>query len=123
MAVQIVVAALPLIKEFITAGASYLAAREHEKTERERIAAQLEACLTTINKNHEIFLQALENNHAEIMEAYKLANDLLKDSECRKNLALVAQVLEFVKTTHTSSNSSLSAMVSSIAANQIHRIG
>ena len=44
---------LPIIKELIDAATEYQMCKEHERTQRMKIEAQLEACLTTINRNHE----------------------------------------------------------------------
>ena len=49
------IAALPVIKELITAAANYQMCKEHETTERLKLEAQLEACLTAINANQANF--------------------------------------------------------------------
>ena len=95
------VAALPVIKELITAATQYQMCKEHEKTERIKIEAQLEACLTTINNNHESFLRAMDDNHRVITKAYDEVEKLLSNPVICTNPTLLQAVLTFLQNVHT----------------------
>lgn len=113
---------ISIIKELITAGASYMACREHERTERERISAQLEACLTAINTNYSLFSQALAQNHEYAMKAYDTAEKLLANPVVAMNATLLEKILTFLQNSHSVSNDRLSSMVNGIAANPLPKI-
>lgn len=94
------VAAVAVVKELITAAAQYQMCKEHEKTQRIKIEAQLEACLAAINSNHEGFLRAMDDNRAYINRAYDMAEKLLADSKISTNPNLLQAILTFLQNAH-----------------------
>lgn len=55
----------------------YLACREQEKTERERIGAVLEVALAQINAQFDLYKQAMENSHKQFLTAADLVKSIL----------------------------------------------
>lgn len=123
MAGQIALAGLALLKEFISAGASYLACREHERTEREKIAAQLEAYITAINSNYSMYSKILDANQANAMRVYDMAENLLKDSSVYTNPILLQGILTFVQNTHSENSAKMIALTNAVASTKLPRIG
>ena len=106
---------VPVISDFIKAGAEYLACREREQTKRERIAAELEAKLTMINKNYDLCSKILADNHEYTMKAYSIAENLLNKPQVMENPALLSQILTFVSETHSKAGDNLTAMFSGLS--------
>ena len=102
---------LPIIKELITAAAQYQMCREREKTERIKIEAQLEACLTAINKNHENFLRAMDDNRLVITKAYDSVQNLLSNPAICTNQNLLQAVLIFLQNVHATHGKNFVAAV------------
>lgn len=123
MAGQIAVAGAALLKEFISAGFSYLACREHEKTEREKIAAQLEAYITAMNSNYSMYSKILDANQANAMRVYDMAENLLKDSSVYTNPILLQGILTFVQNTHSENSAKMIALTNAVASTKLPRIG
>lgn len=123
MAGQIALAGLALLKEFISAGASYLACREHERTEREKIAAQLEAYITAINSNYSMYSKILDANQTNAMRVYDMAENLLKDSSVYTNPILLQGILTFVQKTHSENSAKMIALTNAVASTKLPRIG
>ncbi len=88
-----VAAAIPLIKEVITGITSYLATKEQAKTERQRIAAELEAKLTAINMRYNSIDKGLQYNHEEVMQYYNLIEELIKAPYIKENPDLLKAAL------------------------------
>lgn len=65
------------ISALIKGCTDYLACREREKTERERIEATLEVVLAQINARFALYKQALRNSHEQFMIAANLAKPML----------------------------------------------
>ena len=107
--------ALPVLKELISAAAQYQMCKEHEKTERMRIEAQLEACLATINKNHENFLRAMDDNRSYITQAYDATEKLLDNPAVCTNPILLQQVLDFLQNAHATHSNNFIAVVNANA--------
>ena len=101
------VVAADLLKEFISAGASYLECKEREITRRERIAAELEAKLTLINKNYDLNSKILASRHEEVMRAYQTAEKLLQTPQILEDAAKLKAVLEFLAKAHSDHSLSL----------------
>lgn len=88
------------LKESINAATQYAMCREHEKTERERIAARLEAQLTIINKSYDAYALELSKHHEEAMSLYKQLTDLIKQSDVIGNLELTKTILQTLQIVH-----------------------
>ena len=88
------------LKEAINAATQYAMCREHERTERERIAAQLEAKLAIINKNFDAYSLALRTHHDEVMFLYRQLTDMLKQPQTLGNLALTKEILQTLQVMH-----------------------
>lgn len=116
------VAALPVIKELITAAANYQMCKEHERTQRMKIEAQLEACLATINKDHRNFLRAMDDNKQFISRAYDAAEVLLANPAIATNPNLLQAVLMFLQNAHAEHSIKFVAAVNAHASTPL-RIG
>lgn len=57
----------------------YLACREHEKTERERIGAILEVALAQINAHFSAYHEALKLHHHQVMGICDSLKEIIKD--------------------------------------------
>lgn len=102
---------LPIIKELIDAATEYQMCKEREKTKRLAIEAQLEACLTVINKNHEQFMRVMDDNHSLVMKAYDAVEKLLSDPAIISNADKLQLVLIFLQNVHaTYSNNFIAAV-------------
>lgn len=99
MAVPAVIA-VQALKEAINAATQYAMCREHERTERERIAARLEAQLEIINKNFDAYSLALRNHHEEAMSLYRQLTDILKQPQVIGNLDLTKNILQTLQIIH-----------------------
>ena len=117
-----VAAALPVLKELITAATQYQMCKEHEHTERLKIEAQLEACLATINSNHESFMRAMDSNQATVMKAYDAAENLLANPAIATNPTLLQSILTFLQYAHAKHSDNFIAAVNSHSL-QLPRIG
>lgn len=91
---------LPIIKELIDAVTEYQMCKEREQTKRLAIEAQLEACLTVINTNHEQFLRAMDDNRNLAMTAYDAVEKLLAAPSVASNPELLQGVLTFLQSVH-----------------------
>lgn len=123
MAAPVIVAGLALLKEFVSAGASYLACREHEKTERERIAAQLEGYLTAINAQYSTYSRILDANNADAMRFYSMAENLLQDPSVCTNPVLLQGILTFVQNLHSKNSDKMIALTNAVGGTKLPRIG
>ena len=99
MAVPAVVA-VQVFKETINAATRYAMCREHEKTERERIAARLEGHLATINKNYDAYALELSKHHEYVMTLCKELTDMLKLPNVIGNLELTKSILQTLQIVH-----------------------
>ena len=97
----------------IDAATEYQMCKEREKTKRLAIEAQLEACLTVINKNHEKFLRAMDYNHSDMMTAYNVVEKLLSDPNITSNADKLQSVLTFLQNVHTNYSNKFIANVNS----------
>lgn len=88
------------LKEAINAATQYAMCREHEKTERERIAARLEAQLAIINKNFDAYSLELSAHHNEAMFLYRQLTDMLKQPQVLTNLDLTKNILQTLQVMH-----------------------
>ena len=107
--------ALPVIKEMINAASQYLACKEHERTERERISAQLEAKLTIINKQFDTYSQVLAEHHDYAMKSYKVAEDLINDPFVRSNIELMKCAMTFFANVHSKNSDNLTSMFANMS--------
>ena len=123
MAAPVVVAGLALLKEFISAGASYLACREHEQTERAKIAAQLEGYLTAINAQYSTYSRILDANNADAMRLYSMAESLLQDPSVCTNPVLLQGILTFVQNLHSKNSDKMIALTNAVGSTKLPRIG
>ena len=117
------VAALPVLKELITAAAQYQMCKEHERTERIKIEAQLEECLATLNANHEKFFRAMDDNSDMINRAYDAAEKLLADPKVSANPNLLQAVLMFLQNVHAVHSVNFVNAVNANAITRLPRIG
>ena len=106
-------AATALLKDVINAATNYAMCKEHERTERTRIAATLEAKLTLINTQYNEFSASLVENHVQFMQAYEIFGSLLKNPTFYENANAVKEVLTFLQNVHESSGKRISEMVDS----------
>lgn len=88
------------LKEAINAATQYAMCREHERTERERIAARLEAQLAIVNKNFDAYSLALRSHHDEAMFLYRQLTDLLQQPQVLGNLDLPKTILQTLQVMH-----------------------
>ena len=118
-----IVAGLPILEKLITAATEYQMCKEHEKTERFKIEAQLEACLTAINKNHEAFLHEMNDNQSLAMRAYDVVEQSLSKPEIITNPNLFQSVLLFLQNVHAEHSKNFVTAVNKNAPKNLPRIG
>lgn len=94
--------AVGVAKDIIAAGADYLKCREHEQTERRRIAALLEAKLTEINKKSDLYSYSVKTTHEETMAVYQTFQNLLKSPYIAENPSLVEKIMDNMMLHHSS---------------------
>lgn len=99
-----------ILKDVINAGASYLECKEIEQTKRERIAAELEAKLTLINKHYDLCEKELANHHELAMKAYEKAEKMLNNPKVMEDVNLLKAVLTFLGNAHADNVNSISRM-------------
>lgn len=121
--VPVALSGLALLKEFISAGASYLACREHEKTERARIAARLEGYLTTLNAQYSIYSRILDSYDRDAMKIYTMAENLLQDPSVYTNPVLLQGILTFVQNFHAKNSDGMIALTNAVASSNLPKIG
>lgn len=83
------------ISALIKGCTDYLACREREKTERERIGAALEVALAQINAQFDLYEQALRNSHEQFMIAADLVKPMLSMPSVSEEMARSA--LQFLQ--------------------------
>lgn len=69
---------IDITKESIRCFTDYMKCREHEKTERKRIAAALRAVQYQIDAQKEVYLKKLEGDARERKDLYEKANEALQ---------------------------------------------
>ena len=106
-----IAAGAQILKELISAATQYQMCKEHERTERMKIEAQLEACLTMINSDHEKFLREMDDNRAVIVRAYDFVEKLLNDPKIFNNPNLLQAVLTFLQNAHATHSQNFIAAV------------
>ena len=107
--------ATAVISEFIKCGTEYLACKEREQTKRAKIAAELEAKLTAINKHYDICSRILADNHEYTMKVYDIAENLLNKPQIMENPAMLKEVLNLVSNAHSQTGNNLTTMFSSLS--------
>ena len=117
------IAALPVIKELITAAANYQMCKEHETTERLKLEAQLEACLTAINANQANFFRAMEDNREVINRAYDAAEKMMLNPKIFDNPTLFQSVMMFLQNAHATHSLNFANAVNAHPAARLPRIG
>ena len=70
----IIAGAVDITKHAIQCLTEYMECKEHEKTERKRITAELKAAIYRIDAQKEICLRSLENEHEQKMYLYSMLN-------------------------------------------------
>ena len=116
------VATLSVLKELITAATQYQMCKEHERTERMKIEAQLEAALTIINRDHENFMRAMDDNQATITRAYDAVEGLLANPAIATNPTLLQMILTFLQHAHSTHGNNFANVVNAHSA-RLPRIG
>lgn len=79
-----------VFKEQIRCNNEFKMCKEKERTERERIRAQLTICQDIINKNHDQIMTMIENN-------YSLLNNFMKSMQEKIDIAVKGNNLELIK--------------------------
>ena len=90
-----------LLKEMITSASNLAVCREQERTKRAQIEAELEAKLTVINKNYDLYSAVLSNHHEIAMKSYDICEKLLQNPVAMENPTLLQLILEFISKTHS----------------------
>jgi signal transduction protein with GAF and PtsI domain len=88
--------ALDIVKESIRCFTDYMKCREQEESERRRIAAQLRAINNAIDAQRESYFETLEKNHANVMEAYKMGNEVIKEAFKTGQMEMVKETYQFI---------------------------
>ena len=114
---------LSIVKDLITAVANYQMCKEQERTKRLQIEAQLEACLTAINKNHAQYDKIFAANHEYAMKAYAAAENLLSNPAVTTNANILQQVLNFLQNAHKTASGDLVSLANAISSMPLPKIG
>ena len=103
-----------IVKEMITSASNLAVCREQERTKRAQIEAELEAKLTVINKNYDLYSAVLSNHHEIAMKSYDICEKLLQNSAMLQNPTLLQLILEFIQKTHANNVGMANNDISSI---------
>ena len=112
--------AAEVLSSVIKGCTDYLACREHEKTERERIGAVLEVALAQINANIEIYRANLDLLHCQVMSVCDALNEIIKRPDV--NPEIVRLSFQFLSSTQTRQTEMLNSALSAGQSMDIRRL-
>ena len=112
--------AAEVLSSVIKGCTDYLACREHEKTERERIGAVLEVALAQINANVEIYQANLALLHSQVMSVCDALNEIIKRPDV--NPEIVRLSFQFLSSTQTRQTEMLNSALSAGQSMDIRRL-
>lgn len=112
--------AAEVLSSVIKGCTDYLACREHEKTERERIGALLEVALAQINANVEIYQANLALLHSQVMSVCDALNEIIKRPDV--NPEIVRLSFQFLSSTQTRQTEMLNSALSAGQSMDIRRL-
>jgi hypothetical protein len=112
--------AAEVLSSVIKGCTDYLACREYEKTERERIGALLEVALAQINANVEIYQANLALLHSQVMSVCDALNEIIKRPDV--NPEIVRLSFQFLSSTQTRQTEMLNSALSAGQSMDIRRL-